>query len=333
VTTLQLVREEPASFCGMLGSHPAMLELFDAIRRAANSKAPVVISGPTGCGKELVARAAHSLSDGQGRPFCPVNVAALPEALVESELFGSVRGAFTGALADRPGLVEAAAGGTLFLDEAGELARPVQAKLLRVLEVGEFRRVGAVATTVARFRLVVAVQIDAAELLASQAWREDFYYRVTALVLRIPPLAERRSDIPLLARSFAEAEGLPPVEAAGMAVLQAHDWPGNVRELQRTLLRAAHQAWPGALDAGAIHAALATGGVADGTASGVGDGQNQARQRLLAVCEAHAWQATHVAAALAMSRATLYRRLGELGISLRDRRKFSQVVVRQPENP
>jgi DNA-binding NtrC family response regulator len=247
---------------GLVGAHPCMVALRDAIRRAARMDAPVVVWGPTGAGKELVARALHALSDARRRLFCPVNVAAVPEALVETELFGSVRGGFTGAC-DRRGLIEAAAGGTLFLDEAGDLPRAVQPKLLRALETGEVRRVGGTAVGEARFRLVVAVQDDPRTLMESGRWREDLYYRVTGIVLRVPPLAERRSDIPLLVAAFVEREHLPPPTAEAIDRLRAHDWPGNVRELQRVLVRAAFQSRNGVLEeADVVDAVRAQSGAA-----------------------------------------------------------------------
>jgi DNA-binding NtrC family response regulator len=246
MTTLQLVREEAGSFFGMLGTHPTMLALYEAIRRAAVLDAPVVVCGPTGCGKELVARAVHALSEAQRGPFCAVNVATLPDGLVESELFGSTRGAFTGA-ADRRGLIEGAAGGTLFLDEAGDLSSHVQAKLLRVLEDGELRRVGSATTKVTQFRLLVSVQRDPATLVKLGIWRDDFYFRATGVVLRVPPLAARRADIPALVNAYTKAHGLPQADVDAMALLQDYDWPGNVRELQRALVRAAHRTTNGSL--------------------------------------------------------------------------------------
>jgi two-component system, NtrC family, response regulator AtoC len=227
---------------GLLGAHPCMLELYEGIRRAARIDAPVVVSGPTGSGKELVARAIHRLSPVAEGPFCAVNVAALPEGVIESELFGTVRGAFTGAVAHRPGLVETAEGGILFLDEAGDLPLAVQPKLLRMLEYGEVRRVGATKVTLVRFRTLVAVQDDPTELRCSGRWRDDFYYRVTSVVLRVPSLRDRRSDIPAIAVAFLLSRKLPGMTKAGLEMLQDHQWPGNVRELQQTLVRAAFYA-------------------------------------------------------------------------------------------
>jgi len=237
-----------------------MLRLYDSMRRAVALDAPLIVCGATGSGKELVARALHDLGPQRSGAFCAVNVAALPEALVESELFGSARGAFTGAVADRCGLVEAAAGGTLFLDEAGDLPVHVQPKLLRVLEHGETRRVGDTVTAVRRFRLVAAVQQDPAQLRNGGRWRDDFYFRMTGVVLRVPALSERRSDIPLLARAFVRARSLPEIDPDGLDLLARQPWPGNVRELQQTLIRAAFHGANGTMRVEAISAALADGG-------------------------------------------------------------------------
>jgi transcriptional regulator with PAS, ATPase and Fis domain len=224
-----------------------MLALRDAIRRAAGLDTPVVVCGATGSGKELVARALHQLSPHSHGPFCPVNVAALPEALLESEVFGSARGAFTGAVANRAGLAETAHGGSLFLDEAGDLPRHLQAKLLRVLESGEVRRVGAVLATRSSFRLTVAVQEEPSALEHTGRWREDFYFRVTGVVLRVPALREHPDDIEAIARAFLRSRSLPELETDALSVLTGRDWPGNVRELHQVLLRAAFHAQHGTL--------------------------------------------------------------------------------------
>jgi len=241
---------------GLLGSHPVMTALRDAIRRAAVSSAPVVIWGPTGAGKELVARALHTMSRDRDGGFCPVNLAAVPEALIEGELFGVRRGAYTGANADRAGLIESVANGTLFLDEAGDLPKLIQTKLLRVLESGEVRRVGATRGVTVRFRLIAATQVDPMALRAGGQWRADLFYRLAGVVLRVPSLRERRSDIPELVRAYCAERRLtlPGEEALGL--LEAYDWPGNVRELQHSLLRAAFLADHGVIQREHVEAAL-----------------------------------------------------------------------------
>lgn len=253
------MKDEDPAFFDMLGTHPAMLALYDAIRRAAVLDAPVVVCGPTGSGKERVARALHALSDVAEGPFCAVNVAALPEALLESEVFGSARGAFTGAVANRAGLAEAAHGGSLFLDEAGDLSRHVQAKLLRVLESGEVRRVGAARATRSLFRLIVAVQEEPSALEHTGRWRQDFFYRVTGVVLRVPALREHPNDIEAIARAFLRSRNLPALDTDALPVLKSRDWSGNVRELQQVLLRAAFHAEGATLGPAHILTALRDG--------------------------------------------------------------------------
>jgi DNA-binding NtrC family response regulator len=241
---LRLVgNDEPGvpAFHGMVGRHASMLALFEDIRHAAPHHAPLLIEGPTGSGKELVARAAHELSGRRGA-LVAVNLSEIAEQLIESELYGVVRGAYTGAVADRRGLIEAAANGTLFLDEAGDLPLPVQSKLLRVLETERVRRLGGTAECPTSFRLVVSVQRPAAELVTAGRWRSDFFYRVAGLRLNVPALAERRSDLPLLANHFARGLGAPALADDDLDALQAHHWPGNVRELRRVLERAHYAA-------------------------------------------------------------------------------------------
>lgn len=308
MSSLHVLTDEDLSFFEMLGTHPTMLALYDAIRRAAVLDAPVLVSGPTGCGKELVARALHALSAAGRGPFCPVNVAALPEGLVESELFGNTRGAFTGAVADRRGLIEAAAGGTLFLDEASDLAAHAQAKLLRVLEDGAVRRVGAVGARVARFRLIAAIQVDPGALLRAGRWRNDFYYRITGIVLRVPPLAARGSDIALLARAYVRAHGLPEIEPRAMALLERHTWPGNVRELQRALVRATHHSGSGTITRGAVRAALeeADGEVAPAEADSLAAAKCRHVRSTVAACGGDTRRA---AERLGISRCYVYRLL------------------------
>lgn len=310
MSSLRVVRDDDTPFFGLIGAHPAMLALFDSIRRAACLDVPVVICGPTGSGKELVARALHRVNGTRGGPFCPVNVAALPEGLVESELFGSTRGAFTSAVADRRGLIEAAAGGTLLLDEASDLPAGIQAKLLRVLEYGEIRRVGAAGTVTARFRLVVAAQDDPAALRDCRQWREDFYYRVTGIVLRVPSLSQRASDIPLLARAFIRAQELPDVEPAGMALLEQHAFPGNVRELQHTLIRAAYHAHGDTIREASISAALEDSGHHPPAAS-VPSLRSVRVDHVRRVVDACGGDTQRAAELLGISRSQVYRILGQ----------------------
>ncbi len=227
----------------LLGVSAAIRELLDQIERVATSRAPVLIRGETGTGKELVARALHERSDRARAGFVPVNCGALTETLLESELFGHVRGAFTGADRDRPGLVEEADGGTLFLDEVGEMTPSLQVKLLRTLETGEVRRVGDRHDRRVDVRVVSATHRDLDSDVASGRFRQDLYYRLNTVTLEVPPLRRRRVDIPFLAQHFAEMLGEQTarritLDESFLDALSRHDFPGNVRELRNAVERA-----------------------------------------------------------------------------------------------
>ncbi len=228
----------------LIGSGPAMQKVYDLMARVAGTKTNVLIGGESGTGKELVARGIHELSERKGKPFIAVNCAAIPENLLESELFGHVRGAFTGAVQNKPGLFEAADGGTLFLDEIGELPSSLQAKLLRVIQDRTVRRVGGNADTVVDVRLVAATNRDLHAEATAGRFREDLYYRLNVIQIVLPPLRERMEDVPLLVQHFVGKyareigrENLVVSEAA-LARLLAHDFPGNVRELENSIERA-----------------------------------------------------------------------------------------------
>ena len=241
---------EPASVTsagdiGIIGSSAAMQELFAKIRKVAPADSTVLIQGESGTGKELVARALHNLSRRAKAPMISVNCAAIPESLIESELFGHEKGAFTGASAGRAGLVEAADGGTLFLDEIGELPLEAQARLLRVLQEGEIRRVGSVQSQKVDVRLIAATHRDLKTLARQGQFREDLYYRLNVIALALPPLRERGQDILEIANSFLQRQGqrmgrddLHLAEEAQQAILH-YRWPGNVRELENAIERAA----------------------------------------------------------------------------------------------
>jgi two-component system, NtrC family, response regulator GlrR len=228
----------------IVGESPAFLAQLEKLPRFAASKATVLISGESGTGKEVFARALHYLSPRAGGPFVPVNCGALPEQLVESEIFGHKRGAFTGALADQAGLIQQAESGTLFLDEVDALTRPAQVKLLRLLQDGEYRAVGGQGVVRGNIRIIAASNANLARLVSDGGFREDLFYRLNVLELVLPPLRERRGDIPLLADHLLEKEaalsGTPPKKMALAALnrLFAHSWPGNVRELENVLTRA-----------------------------------------------------------------------------------------------
>ena len=236
--------ERPYSFGEFLGESPAMQEVYSVIDRVAASSVDVLVTGETGTGKELVARAIHGGSRRSGGPFVPIDCGAIPDALMESELFGHERGAFTGADARRMGLVEFADGGTLFLDEVGELPLPLQAKLLRVLQERRVRRVGARQENPVDVRVVAATSRPIEEMMAQGSFRRDLYYRIAVVRIDLPPLRSRGDDIGLLAECFANRAAQEMGRPLGglstdvYQVLKNYPWPGNVRELQNVVRRA-----------------------------------------------------------------------------------------------
>ena len=230
-------------YSAIVGASDGMHRVFQQLDRIIDSELPVLIHGESGTGKELIARAIHHNGPRKTRPFVSENCAALPDTLLESELFGHARGAFTGAHKQKKGLIEQADGGTLFLDEIGDMSPEMQKKLLRVLQEGEFRPVGSDLRIQVNVRLVAASHHDLEELVRGGKFREDLYYRVNVLAVRLPPLRERRDDIPLLAESLlarAAREASRPVPVLtheALAALVSHDWPGNVRELENEMRR------------------------------------------------------------------------------------------------
>ena len=228
----------------LIGRSAAMQDVYRVIARVLANDLTVLISGESGTGKELVARAIHDLGHRRAAPFLAINMAAIPRELIEAELFGHERGAFTGAQARTAGRFEQAAGGTLFLDEIGDMPLEAQTRLLRVLQSGEFTTVGGARTIRADVRIVAATNRDLAMLVQSGQFREDLFYRLNVVPIALPPLRERRQDVALLARHFLERaaeHGLPrkQLDEAAVRVLEGHDWPGNVRELENIMRRLA----------------------------------------------------------------------------------------------
>jgi len=225
----------------IVGRSPAMSRVFELVRKAARSEANILVVGESGTGKELIARAIHANSPRVGKPFVPVDCASLPEQLLESELFGHEKGAFTGAVRSKPGLVEVAHGGTLFLDEIAELPAALQVKLLRALQERQIRRVGGTGLVDVDVRLVSATNRDLREATAKGQFREELYYRVNVIAIQLPPLRERAGDVRLLVQAFLKRYGdgrINDIEAEAMAALERYRWPGNVRELQNVVERA-----------------------------------------------------------------------------------------------
>jgi len=231
-------------FGPLIGRSPAMRGLFNAMVPAARGQTALLITGPTGSGKELVAQTLHAISPRNKGPFIPINCGAIPSELVESELFGHMRGAFSGADRDRPGLVAAAEGGTLFLDEIGDLPLPAQVKMLRLLQERTIRPVGGTKDRLVDVRMIAATHRNLGELVRQGRFREDLFFRLNVIELHLPPLSERRDDIPLLVHHILQKirdRGGPDRIASPelMAQLQNRPWPGNVRELENTLERLA----------------------------------------------------------------------------------------------
>ncbi len=237
-------RQESSDMFGMIGSSAAMQEVYSTIHKVAPTQATVLINGETGTGKELVARALHHESPRKEKPLISVNCAAIPDTLIEAELFGHEKGAFTGAASEREGLVSAADGGTLFLDEIGELPLEAQARLLRVLQEGEVRPIGSVSSRKVNVRLIAATHRDLGRLANEGKFREDLYFRINVVQIKLPPLRERGKDILTLAETFIRrnCEGIEKPELSlssdAIEAISTYSWPGNIRELENAIQRA-----------------------------------------------------------------------------------------------
>ena len=311
---------------GMVGTSEAMLEVYEMVARVAPTTSTVLIQGETGTGKELIARAIHSTSRRGEHPFVTVDCSALAESLLESELFGHVKGAFTGAQTDKRGLIETAGGGTCFLDEIGEISACVQAKLLRVLQEREVRRVGGTDSVKVDVRVIAATNKELPTLVADGRFREDLFYRLSVVTIVLPPLRERREDIPVLAGHFLQAfrdvnaQAPRSISPEALALLVAYDWPGNVRELQHAIERvAALTTNPVLLPAGlppklvgAVREAAST----EAPALGLTDVVKDHIRRVLKVA---GWNKKLAAELLGIHRRTLYRLTKRHGISLSKR--------------
>ncbi len=325
---------EPGPASRMIGSHPSMVEMYKAITRVASTTVPVLILGESGSGKELVAQSIHDLSDRASGPFIALNCGAIPDTLLESELFGSTRGAFTDARQDRRGALSRADGGTLFLDEIGDISPSFQVKLLRFLQDGTVTPLGSEKSHRVNVRLIAATHRDIKKLVASGQFREDFYYRLAGYQIDVPSLRQRRSDIPLLVDHFRRRasadmhrDPVPGPSQAVLDVLAAHEWPGNVRELEQVIRRTIIDA--GSLtDADAAKTALH--GIAAQTesspaASDEGETQDRSRDDLIPLDEAErnhimtvlratGGNQTQAAFILGIERKTLARKIKRLEI-------------------
>ena len=237
----QLARTDAASATTLVGTSPSMRKLHAATERLASQDVPILIRGESGTGKELVARALHEHGGRSGKRFVALNCGAIPESLIDSELFGHAKGAFTGASSDRSGVFVDADGGTLFLDEIGDMPVAVQARLLRVLQEGELRPVGSNTVRTVDVRVIAATHVDLAAAVENGKFRQDLYYRLNVVVLGVPSLRERLDDLPLLAAHFLRKHGgkqPPALSPEALEVMSAYAWPGNVRELENALMHA-----------------------------------------------------------------------------------------------
>jgi DNA-binding NtrC family response regulator len=336
-TGLKAQLAQAPDFHGLRGSSPAMRQTQALLSQVAVRELTVLLTGETGTGKELAARAVHMESARKGKSFVAVNCGALPAELVESELFGHAKGAFTGATAAKPGLFEEAHGGTLFLDEIGDLPLPVQVKLNRALQEKEVRRVGTTVPVKVDVRVVAATHRDLAAEVSAGRFREDLYYRLNVVTVRLPALRERRDDIPLLAMHFLSRTGRPELEGftpEALRALTAYAWPGNVRQLENAVARAAAVApgprltredLPPELGSGASPASPASGAVpAEDLAKlpyreavdGVRD--TVSREYLTALMQEFGGNVTHAAERAGMERESLHRLLKRYGVRSED---------------
>jgi transcriptional regulator with GAF, ATPase, and Fis domain len=302
----------------IVGRGPAMRAVLSQVDRVIDSTVNVLIRGESGTGKELVARAIHFNGPRRSGPFVGVNCAALPETLLESELFGHVRGAFTGADRDRIGLMREAHGGTLFLDELGEMPASTQAKLLRVIQERTVRPLGSERSIELDVRLVCATHRDLEDEVAAGRFREDLYYRVAVVSLRLPPLRERVEDLPELVRAILErlardtGRPTPDLDPALLRTLAAHRWPGNVRELENTLTRAFVLSRGPALGVADLDLAAAAPRSKSRTRR---EFRDEERTRILEALRSTRWNVSVVSRTLGIPRNTLYRKLVSYGLT------------------
>lgn len=298
----------------IVGKSSSMVELFDTIGEIAGSESSVLILGETGTGKELIARAIHANSKRIGGPFVPINCGAIPESLIESEVFGFEKGSFTGAIRAKKGLIEVAEGGTLFLDEVGEIAPKMQVDLLRVLQDKSFFRVGGVEPLTADFRLISATHRDLNNRIATGGFRQDFFYRINVITLRVPPLRERKEDIPLLATHFVQRfsretnRHVDSISEHAMGILMEYPWPGNIRELENVIERAVVTSKKTIITPEAF-AYLTTDLVDAPAASGSRSLHDAEAAHIKRVLDDKAWNISRAAKILEVDRTTLHKKI------------------------
>ena len=310
---------EGETFEGILGNSAPMRTVFDSIRKVATTEAPVLILGESGTGKEMVAQAIHRKSPRKDGPFVAINCSAIPETLLESELFGHEKGAFTGAHAQRKGRIEVSGGGTLFLDEIGEIPLPIQVKLLRFLQEKRIERVGGRQEIPIDARVIAATNADLKKAMGAGGFREDLFYRLAVVQIVLPPLRDREGDIRLLAQSFLQRYGASIGKASltfdpeAIRALNRHGWPGNVRELENRVKRAAIMAEGKRLTAQDLELAQAAGASHAATLKEAREAVE--REMIQQSLRKHGGKITTVAAELGISRPTLYELMEKLGIA------------------
>jgi DNA-binding NtrC family response regulator len=317
---LQLDHEllDAYQFEGIIGRSPAILDTFAKIRRVGPHFQTVLVTGPTGSGKELVARALHRLTKNASGPFAVCNCSALVETLLESELFGYVRGAFTGATQDKVGLFESADGGTVFLDEIGDLPLPAQVKLLRVLQEREVQRVGSPKTRAVDVRVVGATHRDLRALVSGGKFREDLYYRLAMVEIRLPGLSERKEDLPLLQKHFVEkfsalyGKEIKGITRRAQLQMARHHWPGNVRELENMIGSAAMMAQGNVIDLPDLPEPLQNQSEPRGPEDALVSLAEVQNRHLLRVLEHVGGNKVRAAEILGVSRATVYEMLARI---------------------
>jgi two-component system NtrC family response regulator len=307
-----------SEFEGLVGSCEPMQGVFHMIRRVAPSDVPVLITGENGTGKELVARAIHRQSLRRNAAFVAINCGAIPDTLIESELFGYEKGAFTGAAQQRKGRIEGAQGGTLFLDEIGDFPLALQVKLLRFLQDHEIQRLGGKDTIAVDTRVIAATNVDLRNAIANGRFREDLYYRLCVVTIAVPPLRERRADIPVLARAFLsrfsddQRKAITGFTSDAMAALTDYSWPGNVRELENRVKRAVVMAEGKSLTPASLE--LEQAGVSGKETTLKGSRESRDKELVLLAMERAQGNVSRAAAELGISRPTLYQLLDRYGL-------------------
>ena len=312
VKHLKAQLDEKYGMNGIVGNSPAMQKVFRMIRQAAPTDATVLIQGPSGTGKELVARAIHNLSNRSKGPFVAVEFAAISPNLLESEMFGHEKGAFTGAVSRRIGRFEAANHGTIFLDEISEMPLELQVKLLRVLQEREFQRVGSNETVKCDIRIVAATNRDLAAYVKEGKFREDLYYRLNVIDMRLPALKERTGDVPLLVNRYLREFGGKSVSSDAMRLLEAYQWPGNVRELRNAVEKMCVLSSSGEIGVDDVPDEMKRDVPMTLSVSGT-LGETE-KAKILAVLEEVGGNRTKAAERLGISRRTIYRKLEEYGL-------------------